>query len=178
MKNFVYIAVSLDGFIATKDGGVAWLDEIHNPTGSDLGYREFLSNIDALLMGRNSFEKVASFPEWPYDKKVFVFSNSLKSINPGLIDKAEIVSGTLEAVLKQINDRGYRNLYIDGGKTVSSFLARNLIDEMTITTIPVLLGAGIPLFSGLKSKINLTHVSTEVCLNALVKTTYRCDRQA
>ena len=90
MSNFVYIASSLDGFIASKDGGLDWLYEIPNPEGSDFGFAEFMCEIDAIVMGRKTFETILTFDTWPYNKPIFVLSNSLKSIQPGLSDKIEI----------------------------------------------------------------------------------------
>ena len=170
--NYIYIATSIDGFIATSDGGIDWLHETPNPNGSDYGYRDFISNIDALLMGRNTYEKVRTFDSWPYDKKVFVASTSLTEVPEDLIGKVEFLSGTPSEMLAEINAKGFQNLYIDGGKLIQSFLALDMIDELIITRIPVLLGAGIPLFGDLPNSIKLTHKDTRVYDNALVKTHY------
>ena len=147
MTNIVYIATSTDGFIATKDGGIDWLMEVPNPDNSDYGFAEFIDSIDALVMGRKTYEKVLSFDcEWPYSKKVFVLSNSLKNIDPSVEGKADVIKGALKNVIKKLNDNGYKNLYIDGGATIQSFLKENLIDEMIITIVPATLGEGIPVF--------------------------------
>ncbi len=101
-------------------------------------------------MGRATFETVCGFDiEWPYDKTVFVLSNSLTHIPEKYKGKVELVKGSLSEILKEIHNRGYYNLYIDGGKTIQSFLKEDLIDEMIITIIPYLLGAGTTLFSEL-----------------------------
>ena len=173
MANYVYIATSLDGFIATPDGGVDWLDEIPNPDQSDFGYGEFISRIDAILMGRNSFEKVLTFGFWPYKKPVFVLSNRLKNIPEDLMHTVEIVSGNdIKTVVNQLNQRGYHNLYIDGGRTIQSFLAEDMIDELIITRVPILLGDGIPLFDRLTDKLQFRHEKTEIFNNTLVKSAY------
>lgn len=173
MANYVYIATSLDGFIATPDGGVDWLDEIPNPDQSDFGYGEFISHIDAILMGRNSFEKVLTFGVWPYKKPVFVLSNRLKHIPENLINTVEIISGNdIKTVVNRLNERGYHNLYIDGGRTVQSFLAEDMIDELIITRVPILLGDGIPLFGRLTDKLRFRHKKTEVFNNTLVMSAY------
>ncbi|NEZ61357.1 dihydrofolate reductase [Leptolyngbyaceae cyanobacterium CCMR0082] len=173
MANYVYIATSLDGFIATPDGGVDWLDDIPNPDQSDFGYGEFIKRIDAILMGRNSFEKVLSFGTWPYEKLVFVLSNRLKHVPDNLVDSVEIVSGNdLKTLVGQLDKRGYHNLYIDGGRTIQSFLAEDMIDEMIITRVPVLLGDGIPLFDKLINKLQFRHNKTELFNNMLVKSAY------
>ena len=176
MTNYVYIATSLDGFIATSDGNLDWLYEIPNPDGSDYGYGEFMSNIDAIVMGRNTFEQVLTFGEWPYDKPVFVLSNSLTELPKDVLNQAEIVSGELKTIVNQLKLRGYNNLYIDGGATIQSFLKEDLIDEMIITRFPILLGNGFPLFSRLDARLNLTHRKTEIYNNTLVKSYYTRDR--
>ena len=172
MANIVYIATSLDGFIATSDGGVDWLSEIPNPDQSDYGWADFMSRIDAIVVGRNTYEKVLTFDPWPYDKPVFVLSNSLDRVADGVADRAEIVSGDLRTVIERLNKRGHRNLYVDGGKVIQSFLQEDLIDEMIITRVPVLLGGGIPLFDSLTRHLAFSHVGTETFNDSLVKSHY------
>ncbi len=178
MANYIYIATSLDGFIATRDGGLDWLDEIPNPEQSDYGYAEFISSIDAIVMGRNTFEKILTFDRWAYNKPVFVLSNSLREIPKDIIDKAEIVSGDIKKLVNKLNQQGYNNLYIDGGKTIQSFLKEDLIDEMIITRIPILLGSGFPLFDQLDKKLKFKHKKTEIYNNTLVKSHYTRDRNS
>ncbi len=141
-KNKVFIATSLDGYIADKNGEIDWLHSIPNPDNLDLGYGEFTSQIDALVMGRTTFETVCGFDmEWPYEKPVFVLSNSLNTIPDEYKGKVELVKGDLKKVIEEIHSKGFNNLYIDGGKTIQSFLKEDLIDEMIITIIPYLLVA-------------------------------------
>jgi dihydrofolate reductase len=149
MTIFVYIAVSIDGYIAKSDGGIDWLMEISNNDNSDYGFSEFMDGIDAIVMGRNTFEKVLSFGEWPYNKPVFVLTTTLKSVPSGMEKKAEIVNGDIEQIVDMLNERGFQNLYVDGGKVIQSFLEKDLIDEMIITRVSVLLGRGIPLFNNM-----------------------------
>ncbi len=172
MANFIFIATSIDGFIATKNGGIDWLNDIPNPTNSDFGYSDFMEKIDALVMGRNTFEKVQSFGEWPYSKKVFVLSRSLKTIPEKLKNKVEIISGDLKSIVSKLNAKGYKNLYIDGGKVIQGFLAENLINEMVITKVPILLGDGIPLFTTLSNPIKFSKVEVKEYNNYLVQTRY------
>lgn len=172
MTNYVYIATSLDGFIATPDGGLDWLFDIPNPDQSDYGYSEFMGGIDAIVMGRNTFEKVLTFSDWPYNKPVFVLSNSLTAVPEPIVAQAEIVKGDIKSLVNQLHQRGYQNLYVDGGKTIQSFLKADLIDEMIITRVPILLGNGLPLFGQLDQSIKFNYKKTEVYDNTLVKSFY------
>jgi len=173
-KNSVFIATSLDGYIADKDGGIAWLDAIPNPEKIDMGYVEFNTEIDALVMGRTTFETVLGFGiDWPYDKTVFVLSNTLTEVPKELKGKVQLVKGSLQEVLKIIHDQGYYRLYIDGGGTIQSFLKEDLIDEMVITTIPVLLGGGTPLFSGLSQQLHFECIATKRYLDKIAQNHYR-----
>ncbi|MFC1769723.1 dihydrofolate reductase family protein [Nitrospirota bacterium] len=175
MANYVYIAASLDGYIAAPDGGIDWLMEIPIPEG-DNNFAEFMSKIDALVMGRNTFEMVVSFGEWIYDKPVFVLSNTLTSVPENLAGKAEPISGELSSVVEQLNSRGYKNLYIDGGKTIQSFMEADMIDHLFVTRVSLLLGDGIPLFGTLSKSMKFKHVQTEVLTEDLVQGHYVRDR--
>ncbi len=173
MSNFVFIATSLDGYIADNKGDIDWLNDYPNPNQDDLGYLAFMSQIDALLMGRGTFEKVASFDcEWPYEKPVFVISHSMSVVPEGYEDKIELVAGDIEDVISQIKAKGHENLYIDGGKTIQSCLQADVIDELIITTIPVLLGDGISLFGQLPQRRHFKHVSSKSYLDFLVTNRY------
>lgn len=174
MPNIVYIATSLDGYIADKNGGLDWLHSIPNPDNLDLGWADFLGEIDALVMGRITFETVCGFDvDWPYPMPVFVLSNLITSVPQAYRDKAEVVSGPLPEVVESIKAKGFNTLYIDGGKTIRGFLQDDLIDEMIITQIPILLGGGVPLFGELSNPLTFEHVSTQVHLDAMVQNHYR-----
>lgn len=169
-KNKVFIATSLDGFIAAKDGGIEWLHSIPNPEGIDMGYGKFFAEIDAVVMGRNTFETVCGFDmAWPYQKPVFVLSNSISAIPEKYRPHAELVQGTLQEVLEIIHAKGCFRLYIDGGKTIQSFLKEDRIDEMTITIIPFLLGEGIPLFGSLPARLEFECVDSKIYLSKVVQ---------
>ncbi|QLE86680.1 dihydrofolate reductase [Shewanella sp. Scap07] len=177
MTNTVYIATSLDGLIAGKDDNLDWLHDIPNPQNDDLGFSAFMDSVDALVMGRNTFEVVLSFGiDWPYSKPVYVLSNSLTSLPAELKGKVFIVNGPLEQVLDDIHQQGHHNLYIDGGNVIQQFLQHDLIDTLIITTIPVLLGAGTPLFGELIQPLKFRHVSAEPLLDYIVKNTYTRQR--
>ncbi|MGF1761171.1 dihydrofolate reductase family protein [Photobacterium sagamiensis] len=170
MSNSVFIATSLDGYIADRNDGLDWLHAIPNPEGSDMGYGAHFDRIDALVMGRNTLEMILSFDvEWPYSKPVFVLSNTMTSVPEGYEDKVFLVSGPLKDVVNQLNEKGFKNLYIDGGVTIQNFLKEDLIDEMIITTMPVLLGGGAPLFGDLEAPLNFELVKSETFLDAIVQ---------
>ena len=172
-SNKVFIATSLDGYIADKNGGIEWLHAIPNPENSDMGYGNFTAQIDALVMGRTTFETVCGFDiDWPYKKPVYVLSNKLKEIPEDLKDKVFLVKGTLTEVLAQIHKNGHYNLYIDGGKTIQSFLKEDLIDSITITTIPKLLGGGFPLFAELPKMLDFECSESKVYSNKVVQNTF------
>jgi len=173
-RNKVFIATSLDGYIADRDGGIDWLQLIPNPGHQDMGFNKFMEQVDAIVMGRNTFELVCSFDiDWPYPVPVFVMSRTLSSIPDDFSDKAELIKGTLSEILESIHQKGYNRLYVDGGQTVQSFLQEDRIDEITITTIPVLLGGGVPLFSLLPEALEFELVHSEVWLSEIVQSHYR-----
>lgn len=172
MSHYVYIATSLDGFIARKDGAIDWLTAIDNPEQTDYGYEEFISQIDAIVMGRSTYELAKKITPWPYKKPVYVMSRTLNEITSG--NDVHLTRLQPKELVEQLHAQGLKNLYIDGGKTIQSFLNENLIDEMTITKIPLLLGGGIPLFdSHAGREIRFIHVETVVYKNGLVKSAYR-----
>lgn len=176
--NKVFIATSIDGFIADKDGGIDWLNMLPNPEKSDMGYAKFNQEIDAMVMGRKTFETVCSFDQgWPYEIPVFVLTNSMKEVSEEYKDKAFIVNGTLSNVIDTINEKGYNRLYIDGGATIHSFLKEDLIDDLVITTIPVVLGNGIPLFRIIDKKLDFELISSEIYIDHLVQSHYRRKRK-
>ena len=178
MRNIVFIGTSLDGYIADKDGGLEFLQSVPNPENDQLGFPEFMDSIDALLMGRRTYETVLGFGgNWPYSKPVFVLSSSLNSLPEHLHGKAEIVNGPIEDVVQQLNQREFNNLYVDGGKLIQSFLQKDMIDELIISQIPILIGSGTPLFGALESHLMFEHVETEVLLNAIVKSHYKRRKQ-
>lgn len=168
----VYVARSLDGFIARADGAVDWLGE---PEGDeDYGWAEFLATIDAIIMGRVTFEQVLTFGAWPYEgTPLTVLSTTIDTVPEHLVGKADVSALEPSALLRQLANKGCRRVYVDGGRTVQTFLSADLIDEMVLTTLPVLIGDGIPLFGPLHSDLVWTHVSTRVFGSGLVQSSYR-----
>lgn len=172
-KNIVYIAKSIDGYIAGVNGELEWLNSIPNPENNDMGLVSLIKEIDAIVMGRTTFETVCNFGgEWPYSKQLFVLSNSLSQIPDQFKDKATLLKGSLQDILTIIHEKGYHALYIDGGKTVQNFLKEDLIDTLIISTLPIVLGNGIPLFDTIPNSLNFNHLKTEVFLNQIVQSHY------
>jgi len=168
MANIVFIATSIDGYIADRNNGIDWLHSTPNPDNSDMGYHEHIEKVDALVMGRNTFDMVCSFEGgWPYTKPVFVLSNSMTSIAEEYKDNVFLIKGELKQILKELSNKGFNDLYIDGGMTIQNFLKEDLIDEMIITTIPTLLGSGIPLFGTLEASLNFRCTKSEQLINAV-----------
>ncbi len=173
-KNSVFIATSLDGYIADKNGKIDWLQAIPNPDNDDMGYEDFLNEIDAIVMGRKTFETVLSFDvDWPYSKTVFVLSNSLNELPKSLENKVFLVSGALNSVLNQIHAKGYERLYIDRGTTIRNFLKEDLIDEMILTTIPILLGGGASLFLELPNVLEFELIKSKTFIKQITQNHYK-----
>lgn len=173
-SNKVFIATSIDGFIADQNGDIDWLQSIPNPNNIDMGYSEFISDIDAIVMGRKTFETVCSFDmEWPYKIPVFVLSNSIQNLPKEYQGKVEIVKGSAKNITKTIHDKGYHQLYIDGGSTIRGFLQEDMMDEMIITTIPIILGNGIPLFGGIDHRLQFACVDTQIFLDSIVQSRFK-----
>jgi dihydrofolate reductase len=173
-KNRVFIATSIDGYIADKNGELDWLNSFPNPDKNDMGYGAFTAQIDALVMGRITFEMVCSFDiDWPYQKPVFVLSNTMTEIPEKLKDNAQLVKGTLKEILKKIHEKGYYRLYIDGGATIQGFLKEDLIHDMIITTIPILLGDGVPLFSKLPNNLEFECIHSKIFIDKIAQNQYK-----
>ena len=190
----MFIAVSLDGFIAREDGSLDWLEGAEpdlsgdsppapepetagaggaEPGGEDYGYQAFIDSVDVLVMGRHTYEKVRSFGEWPYgNMRVVVLSSQPVEIPDGLGQVAWRNSPPATLV-QELAGEGAEHLYIDGGQTIQRFLAEGLIQQLVITRVPQLLGSGIPLFGPVAdSDIHLEHVATRAFDNGFVQSTY------
>ena len=176
MPCYAYIATSLDGFIARPDGGLDWLDaaQARITPPEDCGYADFMHGIDALVMGRNTYEKVRGFTPWPYDKPVYVLSRTLKEL-PDAPAGVQLFRGTPAELVAHAAAQGQPRLYVDGGLTLQSFIVAGLLDEITMTRIPVLLGEGLPLFGPLGSgqtAVQLRHLATRSWDFGLVQSHY------
>jgi dihydrofolate reductase len=171
VKASVYVAASLDGFIAREDGAIDWLPGMS--AGEDYGYGRFMRSVDALVMGRKTYETALGFGPWPYGSKpVVVLSGSGLTIRPELAGSVEVMSGPPAQVMRRLEGRGARHVYVDGGRTIQGFLAAGLIQEIIISRIPVLIGRGIPLFGPHVGDIKLRHVETHAYADGPVQSTY------
>jgi dihydrofolate reductase len=171
----VFIATSLDGFIAREDGGIDWLNDIPDSPGEDYGYAAFMGTVDAMVMGRKTYEFARSLPDWPYGKTpVIVLSSKHIEIPKQLAKTVSHMGGKPEAIVNALVERDLRNLYVDGGVTIQRFLNAGAIQRLIITRVPVLIGTGIPLFGKLdRGDIRLQHMATRTYPNGLVQSEYQ-----
>jgi len=169
VKASVFVGTSLDGFIARVDGR---FDFLPADGGEPHGFDEFLASVDALVMGRKTYETVLTIDPWPYGAKpVFVLTSRPLGVTPAGRICAR-VSGTPEEIVLLLAERGIRHIYVDGGQTIQQFLRAGLIQRIVITRVPVLIGTGIPLFGALPRDIKLRHVATRSLPSGLVQSEY------
>lgn len=165
----VYIAVSLDGYIARPDGGLDWLARVA-AEGEDYGYAAFFAGVDALVMGRNTHDTVLGFGQWPYvGKRCVVLTNRPAAAREGV----EFFAGEPGPLLDRLAQEGVRRVYVDGGVVIRQFLAAGLVDELTLSLIPIVLGSGIRLFTGGEPELGLTLVECRSWPTGLVQLRYR-----
>ena len=169
MKASVFVGTSLDGFLARADGR---LDFLPDDGGEPHGYDEFMATVDALVLGRNTFDIVLKFPTWPYgEKPVFVLSRrALPPVPPGAV--VERMAGEPADIAAMLSARGIAHAYVDGGITIQRFLRAGLIQRIVVTRVPVLIGSGIPLFGALSRDVLLKHVATRSYASGLVQSEY------
>ena len=171
VKTSVFVGVSLDGFIARPNGE---FDFLPADGGEPHGYAEFIATVDVIVIGRKTFETVLSLPEWPYgSKRVVVLSSRTLDLSAVRGRPVEQMAGTPAEIVAKLAAQGSRHLYVDGGITVQNFLKAGLIQRITITRVPVLIGSGIPLFGPLQKDIRLHHIATQTYASGLVKSEYQ-----
>lgn len=183
MKCSVFIATSVDGFIAKKDGSVDWLHSAGNSQvdmgdQADMGMRDYMSTVDCMIMGRKCMEMISSMnltPEqWPYgNTRIIVLSKTLSEAPENMKGKVELYSGDLQQLVSKLEHEGFKHAYIDGGKTIQGFINLKLIEELTITKAPVLLGSGISLFGKTNQDIKLEKAHAIVFPNDFIQITYK-----
>ena len=170
MQVSVFVGTSVDGFIARRDGTFDFLDE----GGSEPhGYTEFFASVDALVIGRKTFELVLTFPEWPYeDKLVVVLSSGTLDLSKVRGGRVEQMWGAPREIVATLAARGIQHVYLDGGETIQRFLREGCVQRLTINRVPVLIGDGISLFGSVPQDIKLRHVATQTYAGGLVKSQY------
>ena len=188
MKYSVYIATSLDGFIARTDGRLDWLegsdsgDRDEGGDGSDdMGFGEFIESVDTMVMGRATYEFVAGTGQWPYEgKRVVVLSSTLTNddVAEHLRGKVEFLSMEPRELGAKLAAEGSEIVYVDGGVTIQRFLRAKMIDELILTRVPILLGSGIPLFGELDHDVRLKHLRSQVFENGMVQSRYTVDQSS
>jgi dihydrofolate reductase len=167
----VFVGTSLDGFIARTNGD---LDFLPPGGGEPHGYDEFIASVDAIVIGRKTFETVLTLGPWPYSKKrVVVLSSHPVDLSAATGAEVEQMAGPPAQIVAQLAATGAHHLYVDGGITVQQFLRAGLVQRLIITRVPVLIGAGIPLFGALPHDIQLRHVGTRQYASGLVSSEYQ-----
>lgn len=167
-----YLGMSLDGFIAGPNGELDWLERVDKIEGEDFGYAEFMASVDALIMGRRTYDAVANMGiGWPYALPVIVMSSSVTEVREDF-PLCEVSANTPREMIAEAERRGWSKLYIDGGLVVSSFLNEGLLDELIVSILPVALGRGTALFAGLNENQWLTHEATKTFDNGMVQLRY------
>jgi dihydrofolate reductase len=170
MLTSVFVGTSLDGFIARHNGEY---DFLHAGESLPHGYDEFIATVDLLVIGRKTFETVLAFPEWPYgNRQVVVLSSRPLDFSGVRGGRVEQMSGDPTEIFSKLSTRGFKHAYVDGGVTAQCFLRAGLIQRITITRVPVLIGDGIPLFGSLPHDVQLRHITTQTYAGGLVKSEY------
>ena len=166
----VFVGTSVDGFIARPNGDIDFLPA---GGGEPHGFDEFMASVDALVIGRKTFETVLAFAVWPYgDKRVVVLSSRPVDLSTARGGFVEQMAGPPAEIVSKLAASGAHNLYIDGGITIQRFLRAGLVERLIITRVPVLIGDGIPLFGALTRDLLLRHVATQHYPSGLVKSEY------
>jgi dihydrofolate reductase len=166
-----FVGVSLDGFLARLDGTLDWLSPWE---GHDHGYSSFFSTIDTLIFGRKTWECVASMvaqgTPWPYDgKRCAVLTH-----RPAKTEHGELVwNQDLALLLADLHAQGSKRVYVDGGTVIRQFLAQGLLDSLTLSIVPCLIGTGLPLFGGVAVEKGLVLESVQSFPNGLAQLKYR-----
>jgi dihydrofolate reductase len=170
LKASVFVGTSLDGFLARRDGRFDFLPE---GGGEEHGYTDFIASVDTLVIGRNTYDVVLGFPDWPYaGKRVVVLSSRPIASPRDPSARVERMEGEPREIAARLAATGSKHVYVDGGLTVQAFLRAGLVQRLTITRVPVLIGEGIPLFGPLLRDLRLRHLGTRSYASGLVTSEY------
>ena len=174
MEVIVFVGISLDGFIARSDGSVDFL-EPDEQFEDDMGFSDLLARVDCLLMGRSTFDFVMEAAvDWPYgETPVFVATHRSLQVPDELRGLVHAISGSPEQLVHQRGEQGIEQVYVDGGNLAQQFFRAGLVDEVTLTIVPRLIGSGIRIFDELREDQHLVHDSTTTFPNGYVQLTYR-----
>ena len=154
----VFIASSLDGFIAGEGDDLSWLPP---PGPDDFGYEAFMAGVGALLMGRSTYDVVTGFDAWPYGERPVLVATT-RALQPA-VTSVRAVRGSIDALLAEARAAaGERDVYLDGGELIRQALDADLIDELTVTIVPAVLGRGAPLFAGVAHRRQLELIDHRV----------------
>jgi dihydrofolate reductase len=169
----VFVATSLDGFLARADGSLDWLDVVARP-GEDYGYAAFFESIDAVVVGRRTYETALGFASWPYaGKRCFVVTRRPIDARHG----EQAIAGSADAIVATLDREGVRRAYVDGGEVIRAMLGAGLVDDLTVSTVPILLGDGVRLFGGAAGDVRLDVAASRAFPSGLVQTEYRVRRR-
>ena len=166
----VFVGSSVDGFIARPNGN---LDFLPPGGGEPHGYNEFIATVDAIVIGRKTFETVLAMEDWPYGGKRVVVLSSRPIDLSGARGVMEQMAGSPAEIVSLLAASGAHHLYVDGGITIQRFLRAGLIQRLVITRVPVLIGDGVPLFGTLPRDIRLSHIATRHYPSGLVQSEYQ-----
>jgi dihydrofolate reductase len=165
----VFIATSLDGFIARPDGSIDWLSIVER-AGQDYGYGDFFASVDTLLVGRKTYETALGFPSWPWSgKRVIVLTRGARQP----VQDEELWSGEPTSIARRLEERGAKHVYVDGGDVIRQFLAARVVHDVTVSTVPILIGRGVRLFGDLAEDVRLELVESRAFDSGLVRSRYR-----
>ncbi|GLP96406.1 dihydrofolate reductase family protein [Paraferrimonas sedimenticola] len=185
MKCSAFIATSADGFIARAKGEINWLHssgrtDVDLGEQADMGFHDYITSVDCMVMGRNTLETIAAMnlttEQWPYkDLKVVAISSSLQQAPSGLPEAVEIHNGSLVELVSLLKAQGFNSLYVDGGTTIQNFIREGLLNEITITQIPRLIGSGISLFGEIEADVHLRQAKAQAYANDFVQLSYQLE---
>lgn len=187
MKCSVFIATSVDGYIATEDGGIDWLETAGSPEvdlgdDADMGFSSYINRVDCMIMGRKCMEKISGFnlsqEQWPYGNiRIIALSRTINEPPENLRGKVEIYSGKILELIDNLDKNGFKHAYIDGGTTITSFINLELITDLCLTRVPILLGSGIPLFGKLEKQVKLVESYSKTYPNNFIQVRYKVNYQ-